>query len=79
MPYKDPESKRRWERDHREERNARRRISAVEAQMSDPITHEKLDSGANLLPVLVLGLTFLVLLLVAGWRFSGILEPSGHI
>jgi hypothetical protein len=25
MPYKDAESKRRWEREHREERNARRR------------------------------------------------------
>ena len=25
MPYKDPERKRQWEREHREERNARRR------------------------------------------------------
>jgi hypothetical protein len=24
MPYKDPERKRQWERDHREQRNARR-------------------------------------------------------
>lgn len=27
MPYKDPERKRQWERQHREERNARRRNS----------------------------------------------------
>ena len=27
MPYKDPERKRQWEREHREQRNARRRKS----------------------------------------------------
>ena len=29
MPYKNPEDKRRWEREHREERNARRRAERV--------------------------------------------------
>ena len=28
MPYKDPEHKRQWEREHREERNARQRNAA---------------------------------------------------
>ena len=87
MPYKDPEHKRQWEREHREQRNARRRTPRVavspigpryETSMSDPITDERSDSRANLIPVLVIGFTFLVMLLVAGWRFFGILEPGGH-
>lgn len=87
MPYKDPERKRQWEREHREQRNARRRTLQLavlpsgprsETPMSDPITDERSDPGANLIPVLVIGFTFLVILLVAGWRFFGILEPGGH-
>ena len=86
MPYKDPERKRQWEREHREQRNARRRTlrlavsparSQFETRMPDPIIYEKRDSSANLTPVLVIGFTFLVILLVVGWRFSGILEASG--
>jgi len=30
MPYKNPERKRQWERDHREQRNARRRKMALQ-------------------------------------------------
>ena len=87
MPYKDPERKRQWKREHREHRNAQRRRlqlavspigSRYETPMSDPITDERSDSGANMIPVLVIGVAFLVMLVVAGWRFSGILEPSGH-
>lgn len=44
MPYKDPELKRQWEGEHREQRNARRRRSAasedqhsIEMTVSDPI------------------------------------------
>jgi len=45
MPYKDPERKRQWEREHREQRNERRRtahpvvsseLSSVEMPMPDP-------------------------------------------
>ena len=38
MPYKDPERKRQWEREHREERNARRRT-------------QRLSVGSGQLPV----------------------------
>jgi ferric-dicitrate binding protein FerR (iron transport regulator) len=31
MPYKDPERKRQWEREHREQRNARRRTQRLDA------------------------------------------------
>jgi hypothetical protein len=87
MPYKDPERKRQWEQEHREQRNARRRTPRVavspigpgfETTMPGPITDDRSDSSANLIPVLVIGFTFLVILLVAGWRFFGILEPGGH-
>jgi hypothetical protein len=87
MPYRDPERKRQWEREHREQRNAQRRrlqlaISIIGSRygtpMSDAITDERPDSVANLIPILAIGFTFLVILLVAGWRFSAILEPSGH-
>jgi len=32
MPYKNPERKRQWEREHREQRNARRRMQDVNAR-----------------------------------------------
>lgn len=44
MPYKDPERKRQWEQDHREERNARRRASAVPARVV-PILRTKVSTG----------------------------------
>ena len=36
MPYKNPEDKRQWEREHREQRNARRRMRLA-ATRSSPI------------------------------------------
>lgn len=43
MPYKDPERKRQWERDHSEQRNARRRKTAPLLQMPDNIPSCALD------------------------------------
>ena len=44
MPYKDPERKRQWEREHLEERNARRRTSylpsSVVALSHDPVLEQ---------------------------------------
>jgi len=36
MPYKDPERKRQWEREHREQRNARRRTHRLHARSGHP-------------------------------------------
>ena len=36
MPYKDPDRKRQWERDHRDERNARRRRSSSSNHLPEP-------------------------------------------
>ena len=86
MPYKDPERKRQWEREHREERNARRRTRSLpvvlegpcEAATSDPITEQKADAGANMIAALVVGM-FLLALLFAAWRLRPtVLEPSAH-
>ncbi len=49
-----------------------------ETPMPGPITDRSSDSSANLIPVLVIGFTFFVILLVAGWRFFGILGPGWH-
>ncbi|SPF36938.1 hypothetical protein SBA1_170057 [Candidatus Sulfotelmatobacter kueseliae] len=36
MPYKDPERKRQWEREHHEERNARRRVQRLNTGSGQP-------------------------------------------
>jgi hypothetical protein len=77
MPYKDPERKRQWEREHREQRNERRRIpspavssepSRIEMPMPDPISGQESEPGMNIVVFLVMGFTFLLLVLFAGWR-----------
>jgi hypothetical protein len=66
MPYKDTENKRQWEREHREQRNARRRQRRFEMQSApvipkrapDPIPAKETVSGWGMLigiGVLVLG------------------------
>jgi hypothetical protein len=43
MPYKDPERKRQWEQEHREQRNARRRVQRLDlgsGQASVPKTSD---------------------------------------
>jgi len=51
MPYKDPERKRQWEREHREERNAQRRKSVASkapdhyAVTTDMNNHRDSDSA----------------------------------
>jgi len=86
MPYKNPENKRLWEREHREERNARRRTRSLpvvldrphEAATSDLITEQNADTDANMIAVLVLGM-FVLALLFAAWRLPPrVSEPSVH-
>ena len=36
MPYKDPERKRQWEQEHREQRNARRRAQRLAIRLQKP-------------------------------------------
>jgi hypothetical protein len=60
MPYKDLERKRQWEREHREQRNARRRELKVQALVSpkaglDPHAKDQPASGWRVLAGLAIG------------------------
>jgi len=47
MPYKDPERKREWERQHREERNARRRTRRSSQVDVQPNRAQSYGTGAT--------------------------------
>ena len=82
MPYKDPKRKCQWEQEHREERNARRRIRSLPTVLDRPrkmaapelIAEQKVDTGANMIAALVMGM-FAIALLLAVWRLR--LNGSG--
>ena len=72
MPYKDPENKRLWEREHRDQRNARRREQrlyvqddpAISNRVPDLVPAKETGSGWGVLigmGVLVLGVGLAVL------------------
>jgi len=63
MPYKNPEDKKRWEREHREIRNSRRRQSRLERQTNDfvqhtapdPVSQQNSKNGWKMLEALAVG------------------------
>jgi hypothetical protein len=74
MPYKDPERKRQWEREHRAERNARRRVlrKPVEKALQNiskatatRTTAEKPNATLQFIAGVTLGLGLFVLGLVS--------------
>lgn len=74
MPYKDPERKRQWERDHREERNARRRGSVsnyppdpcgVQVPLPDRIADDSSDDAKMIVGV-VTGVVVVLFLAFVG-------------
>jgi len=82
MPYRDPERKRQWEREHREERNARRRArtasadqQSVETMIPDPISGQNSAKPASLTTASMICL-FIVAALLAEWRFRNVLRSS---
>jgi hypothetical protein len=85
MPYKDPERKRQWESEHREERNARRRKSTsvhspeplcADAPLSDPNSVQVPLTSANVAIGVMIGLAFLLTVLIVIWRFGSSPEPT---
>jgi hypothetical protein len=46
MPYKNPEDKRRWEREHRQQRNAQRRAQRLNP-LSRPVELNEPDTASN--------------------------------
>src|SRR5450631_1223661 len=77
MPYKDPERKRQWEREHRVQRNAQRRkpfsrsgghnSSGVIAPRADEVTDGRSDGA--IIATFAMGLAFVLFLLFSGWCF----------
>jgi len=77
MPYKNPEDKRRWEREHREQRDAQRKKRRLDVkgvpvipQRPTPTVANETKSGSKMILGLAIG--FGLLLLGAG---SGIMTP----
>ena len=78
MPYKNPEDKRRWEREHREQRNVQRRanrmgtlrIPTVPKSVLDTVLDGKRKSGWEMILALALGFGVALLGALSGVRLS---------
>ena len=77
IPYEDPERKRQWEREHREQRNAKRRKrwvatrsrhSAVPTVVPDPASTQQSGDGWKVLASLAFGIGVVLLGVIAGVR-----------
>ena len=83
MPYKDPERKRQWEREHREQRNARRRepypSSTIESSdaPNPNLYDEQSDIRVNMTAALTVALASVVILLLVAWRLRRAREVAG--
>ncbi len=81
MPYKNPERKRQWEREHREQRNAMRKTlrqaersgyPSVPMPVPDPVSTKDSGSGWKVLLGLAVGLGVVLLGVSAGVRLPEI-------
>ena len=84
MPYKDPEHKRHWEREHREQRNARRRalrlspeIATTPKPVSDPASTQQPTSGWKDILGLAVGLGIAIAGALSGAALVSDLNSSG--
>jgi hypothetical protein len=84
MPYKDPERKRRWEQEHREERNARRRKfssgnspgpSSIGAKQSDSNSAQLTLNSMSVATVVMMGLASLLTMLFLIRRLGSSANP----
>ena len=84
MPYKDSERKRQWEREHREERNARRRKSmssrspepsGIDASPHHTNSTQVPPTSMNVAIGVMMGLAFLLTVLIAMWGRAGSTDP----
>jgi hypothetical protein len=70
MPYKDPENKRQWEREHREHRNAQRRTRRVglsgDSNLPKQSPKEELGSPWGIILGCATGLAVLLLAALGG-------------
>ena len=73
MPYKNPEDKRRWERDHRAQRNEQRkkRLAApmktiLPKPAPDPVSDQQAESGWKVILGLALGFGIVLVAALGG-------------
>jgi ferric-dicitrate binding protein FerR (iron transport regulator) len=79
MAYKNPEDKRRWEREHREQRNAQRRTPRLGAQMEpfvprsapDPFPAKEPESSRMVVAGIGAFVLAVVIVLLAAWGGMG--------
>jgi hypothetical protein len=72
MPYRNPEDKRRWEQDHRQQRNERRREQRLGSQIAitipkpqpDPTTHADPNSATIVMAIVIILFSVGLLLVV---------------
>ena len=83
MPYKDPERKQQWEREHREQRNARRKALRLTTQSvvtqkpaPDPLPNQPPTSGWKMIAGLAVGFGIIVLGALAGVSLPGNFGPA---
>jgi hypothetical protein len=85
MPYKDPERKREWEREHREQRNARRRMQHITARSGqqniakpsfDPVSDQKSEDTWKTILGWAIGIGVVLLGILAGVRIPDPLTPQ---
>ena len=84
MPYKNPEDKQRWEREHREQRNARRRKQHLSARTNPSFPTPAPDPTSQQEPkgdwefAVAIGFAVLVCIgLLAAWAGVGTSLDSG--
>jgi hypothetical protein len=87
MPYRDPQRKRQWEREHREDRNARRRKSlsrqppepsGIVVPLPDPNSAQLPVSSVNAAIGGMMGLAFLLTVLIVIWRLGSSAQPVAN-
>lgn len=86
MPYKDPERKQQWEREHREQRIARRRALRLLAQIDrsthkaipDPLPNLQHTSDWKVIAGLVVGFGVVILAGLTGASFPANFGPAAE-
>jgi hypothetical protein len=74
MPYKDPDRKRQWEREHRQQRNAQRRQRRLESESApvmpkavhDPVSVQHSGNGWKIFATVAIGVGFALFGALAG-------------
>src|SRR5690349_6134126 len=84
MPYRDPERKRQWEREHREQRNARRRALRLTVQTvvnpktaPDPVPNQQHTNGWKMFAGLAIALCISLVAAIVGPNLPGSIIGGG--